>query len=160
MLLFFSLCQWLQLLQPAQGTYGFIKKRTVIQRDNQQEHILLFFDFQDIYHDNVAEREQNSKRKNSTNIRPAKRGMEKEFEKKTTSEKQDKQPEKSQLRQKKFLQFRFAVFIHIFSSSKEMTYLLHDLRYILSYLWYLFVISVYHIFSSFQTGWKKLRKKL
>ena len=127
-------CIRLQLLQPAQGTYGFIKKRTVIQRDNQQDHILLFFDFQDIYHDNAAEREQNSKRKNSTNIRPAKRGMEKEIEKKTTSEKQDKQPEKSQLRQKKFLQFRFAVFIHIFSSSKEMTYLLHDLRYILSYL--------------------------
>ena len=72
----------MQLLQPAQGTYGFIKKRTVIQRDNQQEHILLFFDFQDIYHDNVAECEQNSKRKNSTNIRPAKRGMEKEIEKK------------------------------------------------------------------------------
>ena len=58
----------------------------------------------------------------------------KKLKKKTTSEKQDKQPEKSQLRQKKFLQFRFAVFIHIFSSSKEMTYLLHDLRYILSYL--------------------------
>ena len=50
--------------------------------DNQQDHILLFFDFQDIYHDNAAEREQNSKRKNSTNIRPAKRGMEKEIEKK------------------------------------------------------------------------------
>ena len=63
------------------------KKRTVIQRDNQQEHILLFFDFQDIYHDNVAECEQNSKRKNSTNIRPAKRGMEKEIEKKRQHQK-------------------------------------------------------------------------
>lgn len=83
------------------GHIWIYQKITVIQRDNQQDHILLFFDFQDIYHDNAAEREQNSKRKNSTNIRPAKRGMEKEIEKKTTSEKQDKQPEKSQLRQKK-----------------------------------------------------------